>query len=200
MLKLTLDTNCFIALNINREPPAGCLRGLLHLHQANKVLVRLSAIGASENQPGGAPPLANFEQFRARLATIGLDGVELLKPPVIWGFAYWGESLWCGDDCLQLAQEIHAAMFPNRDFRLQDRLAAATPSKDPEQVKRAWRRDLCDVLTVWCHIHNDDDILVTSDNDDMLKHRDQLLRLGAREVLPPCDTLGHVRQHLGSST
>jgi hypothetical protein len=139
MLTLTFDTNCFIALDLNREPSARCLRDLLRLHQTNKVLVRLSAIGASENQPGGAPPLASFEQFRERLASIGLGGIELLKPPAIWGFNYWGESLWCGDDCLQLAQEIHAAMFPNRDFRLQDRLANASSSKNPEQVERGWR-------------------------------------------------------------
>lgn len=90
-------------------------------------------------------------------------------------------------------------MFPRQAFDLKDRLAQA-PSRDPEKVKRTWRQDMCDVLTVWCHIHNDGDILVTNDNYDMLKNRDKLISFGAKEVLPPCETLAHAQQHLDPST
>src|SRR6266498_714905 len=130
-----------------------------------------------------------LHQFRAHLATIGLGGIELLKPPGIWGYSYWGESVWCGSDCLHLIKDIHTAMFPDRPFDLQDRLSQAPSGKHPDQIEREWRRNLCDVLTVWCHIRSDGDVLVTSDEDDMLNNTEKLALLGAKEILSPCQAL-----------
>ncbi len=113
---------------------------------------------------------------------------------MIWGYSYWGESVWCGPDCLHLIKDIHAAMFPDRPFYLQDRLSRTTSSKRPEQIEREWRRNLCDVLTVWCHIRSDGDILVTSDAHDMLEHKRVLISLGAKEILSPCEAWEHVQR------
>jgi hypothetical protein len=52
MLKLTLDTNCIVALDENREPAANSLRRLLAAHAAGTAQLRLVANSASERGLG----------------------------------------------------------------------------------------------------------------------------------------------------
>jgi hypothetical protein len=80
VLKLTLETNCIVALDEDRQPEAGCLRSLLQMHAAGVTQLRIAGSSASERQTG-LTYLANFSKFRARLEALGLDHLERLNLP-----------------------------------------------------------------------------------------------------------------------
>jgi hypothetical protein len=94
-VRLTFDTNCFVALDEHREPEASCIRKLLELHEAGQVEVRMVAGSASEKQRDKTY-LSDFNAFQRRLAKLGLAHVELLKPLAYWGVAFyaWGRLRW----------------------------------------------------------------------------------------------------------
>jgi hypothetical protein len=164
MLKFTLDHNCIVALDENRDPEAGCLRSLLAKHEAGTADVRLVATSASERQQKG-PYLENFGEFRARLEALGLGHLELLAPVLTVDVSYIDWCIVAGDDDIALLKRIHSVLFAGHPFDLQDALGAAGGRGDVEVVEQKWRRRALDVDALWCHIHYKGDIFVTSDGN-----------------------------------
>jgi hypothetical protein len=116
-LKLTLDTNCFIDLDENREPSAGCVRSLIALHSAGNVCLRLVGSSASERQRVG-PYLTNFAQFKSRLEALEIGHLELLLPPAVFDVSYLDWCVLLGDDDIPLLESIHHALFPGQPYEL----------------------------------------------------------------------------------
>jgi hypothetical protein len=194
MLKLTLDTNCIVALDENREPAANSLRRLLAAHAAGTAQLRLVANSASERQRTG-PYLENFSQFQQRLADLDLDHLEILRPPATLDVAYRDQMVLLGDDELLLLERIHTALFPTHPFELQNAINATPPGSDPEAIERKWRNRRLDAEAMWCHIHYEGDVFVTTD-DNFFKEtkKPQLAALGAPLILTPSQAEAHVQQ------
>jgi hypothetical protein len=194
MLKLTLDTNCIVALDENREPAANSLRRLLAAHTAGTAQLRLVANSASERQRTG-PYLENFSQFQQRLADLHLDHLEILRPPATLDVAYLDQMVLLGDDELLLLERIHTALFPTHPFKLQNAINAAPPGSDPEAIERKWRNRRLDAEAMWCHIHYEGDVFVTTD-DNFFKEtkKPQLAALGAPLIFTPSQAEAHVQQ------
>jgi hypothetical protein len=193
--KLTFDWNCILDLDEDR-PSAPCLRELLAFHAQGKVVVRLVAVSASEKQQDGSY-LHNFGIFQTRLASLALKHLQLLKPPLYFGVGFWGWALWSGEELQALEQRIHGVLFPNQPLTLQECLDNAEPGQDPQVIEREWRRDKCDVLSLWCHIWYGGDIFVTADrNFHKATKKPALIKLGAKSIRTPCETLEHVHHQL----
>jgi hypothetical protein len=127
MLKLTLDTNCIMALDELRQPAASSLRHLLAAHAASTVQLRLVADSASEHQCTGTH-LENFSQFQQRLTDLHLDHLEILPAPATLDVAYLDQMILVGNDEGLLLERIHAVLFPTHPFEFQSALDAALTS------------------------------------------------------------------------
>jgi len=187
VLKFTLDHNCIVDIDEDRQPEARCLRSLLARHDAGEDRVRLVATSASERQQGG-PYLENFNQFQDRLAALGLGHLELLAPVAVADLSYVDWCVAAGPESISLLERIHGVLFPEEAFELQDVLAAAGPNANPEVIERKWRNHALDVHALWCHIHYEGDVFVTSDGVFFRQSKRQpLASLGAARILRPCD-------------
>lgn len=181
-MNVTLDTNCIIALEGSR-PEAPFIRKLISLHDTQIISLRVAAISASEKKLDGTY-LADFNEFKAKIAAVGLGHVEILRPIAYFGMCYWD---WCylgGGWASILDHKIHEALFPNIEFdylKYRDRLGI-DPKSDIIDAK--WRNAKCDVLAMWSHIRFDGDIFVTEDkNFRKPKKKAQLIALGAGNIL-----------------
>ncbi len=116
-LKLTFDTNCFVALDDHREPEASCIRKLLKLHEDGQVQVRMVASSASEKQRDKTY-LRNFGAFQVRLVALGLAHIELLKPLAYWDVAFYDWAVYGDGEASELDERIHQALFPSQPFSL----------------------------------------------------------------------------------
>jgi hypothetical protein len=172
--KFTLDTNCIIDLEENR-PNAQHVRSLISAWKNGRVELAVVAVSASENQKGGAAS-RDFTVFETKLGNVGLGGVHHLLPLAIWDVFYWDHALWSCDEMEKLASEIRGILFPH---------IKATPPANIDE-NSPWRNQLCDVLVAWSCIYHKWDCLVTSDKN-FHDHKDELKKLGLREVLYPED-------------
>lgn len=190
MLKLTLDTNCIIAIDEGRQPEADCLRALVKKYDSGKLHLQLVATSASERQSSG-PYLDNFGKFRDRLNSIGLGHLQLLLPLMVLDVSYLDWCVLADDQDLRMLEDIHNALFPGKPYILQDALALANATVDADTVERKWRNRALDVHALWCHLRYNGDIFVTSDKNF---HRKQasLAIFGPVQILDPCQANGLV--------
>jgi hypothetical protein len=191
VLKLTLDTNCIIAIDEGRQPQADCLRSLIKKHDAGKVHLQLVATSASERQSSG-PYLDNFDKFRDRLNSIGLSHLQLLLPLMVFDVSYLDWCVLADDQDLRMLEDIHNVLFPGQPYILQDALTLADATVDSDTVERKWRNRALDVHALWCHLRYNGDVFVTSDKNF---HRKQtsLATFGPVQILDPCQADGLVR-------
>ena len=208
---VTLDHNCIIALEGN-EPAACHIRHLCALHARGAVTVRVTAVGANENLPGGGR-LQSFREFQMRLARLGLGDLNLLKPKGIVGAAFVDYCV-CASDKDGEHQTPPEAAGPNALETLKpfavwgaafwDQCIWAD-EEDPELLEtihealfgtRNWcietrrgRNQFCDAMGFWCHVHYGGGIFVTSDVGDFGKpatrQRLQALSPCTFEILSP---------------
>ena len=183
-MNVTLDTNCIIALE-QREAAAPHVQGLLSDHRAGLIALRVVATMASEVMPGGrtAP---TFKVFKNRLAELGADDIEILKPIGYYDMAYWDWTIWGDEAHFALADDIHRILFPSIELSYADfcKTRGIDPAHRPND--RKWRNAKCDVLTLWGHIHYGGGIFVTDDGKfHTATKKPRLLALGAGEILRP---------------
>jgi hypothetical protein len=192
MLKLTLDHNCIIDLDEDRQPQASCLHELLELHDAGSLEIRLTAVSAAE-KPYGKPHLTNLGEFQERLETLGIERLELLKPIAYLGIAFLDWCVLGGGELSQLDERIHKALFPDLPMKLAEYIELRA-DQDPVKLERDWRNKKCDVLSMWCHVYYGGDIFVTSDKN-FFEKLSPLLEIGAGDILRPCDAVARIGEH-----
>jgi hypothetical protein len=192
MLKLTLETNCIVAVDENRQPDADCIRRLLTLHDEGKVKLRLAGSSASERQRD-LTYLRNFGQFKARVDALGLGHLERLSPPATWGVSYWGSAVWVSDEDVVLLEQIHTALFPGNPSDLQRVLAGVSDPADRATAEGKWRNRLMDVHALWCHLNYDGDVFVTTDGRYHRKRTTLAQIEPSLLILKPCDTDSCIR-------
>ena len=163
MRTFTLDTNCLIAVAESRPEAADVLR-LSTAHASGTESAALVAISASERQQSGEA-LESFDKFKARIASLGLGHLELLKPLAYWDITFWDFSLWSDDTMVQTERKIHEILFPNIEFLWPDFCAARGLAPETTPPDRKWRNAKCDVLAYWSHVHAGRAVFVTSDRN-----------------------------------
>jgi hypothetical protein len=153
-LKLTLDHNVIIDLAKGSANVAR-LREVLANGQCQGYVVE---IGASEMRQRGIRP-ERYDLFEALLEEAGIRLLPRLAPMMIWDVTFWDHSLWSDDAMLNRAVEIEQILFsksPRIDI---------TGEPDTSPSFATWLNRVCDVQTMWCHLHYANDVFVTSDRN-----------------------------------
>ena len=179
MVRYTLDTNCIIAMEESR-PEASALMTLVERHRLGTVIVQIAAIAAAERQRLGIS-FERFDDFRARIAALGLGEVVFLRPPMYAGLCFADYCIVHGDEFLSQERAIHDVLFSSTFFEIDS-------SEHPLGSKQwlRWLNAKCDVLTMWCHLHYGGGVFVSSDeNFHAGGKRLRLLSMGAGSIVRP---------------
>lgn len=193
MLTFTLDTNCLIDIAEGR-PHSGAIRALANAHARGEVSVAVVAISASEKQKTGER-LTNFEQFRARLETLALGHLEILKPMLYWDIGFWDWGYWAGPEMVALEQKIHNVLFPTIEFQWPDFCSARGWDPNARPVDAKWRNAKCDVQALWSHIHHGRNVFVTGDAKfHAVTKLPAFIALGAGQIVSPQGAVDMLKQ------
>jgi len=175
VMRLTLDHNVIIDL-AKDAPNTICLREVLAEQKHQGFVVE---IGASEMRQRGIRP-DRFDLFEELLDEAGIRALPRLTPMMIWDVTFWDHGLWSDDAMMNRATEIEQVLFgesPQIEI-------ASTPQDSPQFA--AWLNRVCDVQTMWCHLHYENEVFVTSDrNFHKATKAPRLLAMGAGRIAKP---------------
>jgi hypothetical protein len=124
-------------------------------------------------QPFGVRPdnYGAFEQFLSRL---GLGQLPLLEPFGVWNITFFDNCRFTSDNDNILYEQVTDALFPT--------------AKEPSaaDLTRKSVNQMCDVLTMCCHINAKNDVFLTTDGNFFKATKlPRLLELGAGRVCRP---------------
>ena len=189
-MNVTIDLNRVIDIEDDR-PDAPHVKSLICADAEGTIKLRVSAIHASERRPDGTYA-RTFDEFERKLDRAGLGQLEILKPILVWGVGFYGQSVY-GDGSdgplTTLERQIHEVLFPGIAYEFSD--FCASRGIDPEfdeasSLRRKWRNARADSGALWCHIRYRGDVFVTSDgNFHHPSKKQELLKLGAGDILRP---------------
>jgi hypothetical protein len=176
-MKLTLDHNVVIALE-NSSPNVESVRQAIDGGTHEAFVVK---IGASEMRKRGITP-DRYDLFEQLLRDAGIDSLPRLTPMAIWGVTFWGHGLWSDEEMISQAKQIEDILFGgSRPIDI------AHKAWDSREVS-LWRNRVCDVQSMWCHLHYTNEIFVTSDdNFHKASKKCRLLDMGAGIIARPRD-------------
>lgn len=175
VMKLTLDHNVVIDF-VKDSPRVTRLREILKGPSYQAYVVE---IGGSEMRKGGVQP-KRYDLFEQLLSQAGLAELPRLAPMAFWNVTFWDHSLWCDNTMSDLAKRIEDILFGNsKPIDI-----ANQPENSPQMEK--WLNRICDIQSMWCHLHYRNDIFVTSDDTFHKETKlPRLLDLGARQIAKP---------------
>lgn len=187
MIKFTLDTNCVVDVDVGR-PNAIFVKKIAGAHLRAEADVCIVAMMASEKQKSGSY-LTSFTEFSEKLKLLELSHLGLTFPLCYFDISFWNCCILSGPDLSALEEAIHDVLFPEIEFNYLDFCNARNLDPDAALVGQAhkWRNAKCDVQAIWSHINGNRDVFVTSDGNFLKSKRQQLLDLGARQVLSPSE-------------
>jgi hypothetical protein len=187
MIDVTLDMNCIIDLE-KKKGDWMYIEHLINMHEKGQIRLGVPAISASEQKPDKTYA-SNFSEFKHRIAAIGLDGAEILKPLAYVGITYYD---WCvvADEgpMVNLERKIHGILFPEIQFSYKEFCEKNRIDIDSHPIDHKWRNPKCDVLALWSHIYYGGGIFVTRDVNFHQK-KCALIALGAGQILEPKNTV-----------
>lgn len=183
--------NCIIDLEKGKVT-APSVKKMIQLHKDRKITLRVVAISASERKPDGTYA-SSFNEFKERITRLGMMDVEILKPILYWGIAFWDYCVWGGGWLSELERKIQEILFPEIEMEYKE----YCPNLNNKEKRRKWVNAKCDVLALWSHIWNDGGIFVTNDTNFHKKtKKPRLIALGAGEILRPAKALERINQLL----
>jgi len=192
MQTFSLDTNCVIALEEGRAE-ATSVRALANAHAAEIASVGIIAISASERQKDGGH-LESYTCFQNRLASLGLEHLELILPMFYFDLTFWDCAVFTDEAGLMLEQKIHQILFPNIQFCWPDFCQANGLDPSNAALNPKWRNAKCDVQALWGHINAGREIFVTSDeNFHKVSKKAQLIALGAGCIERPIEAKSRIK-------
>jgi hypothetical protein len=205
MIKVTLDTNVIIKATKSDEIDYDLALRLLDLHKQNVIRLQVAAANASENNRSMT---GTNQSLFGDLILLGIPhgDMKILPTPIIIGMAHLDHCYLPIDETANLKENIWHTIYPSIPMEHQDFCNYKQISLDKDDhdfINNRWRNHICDVTTVFEYIRdcqdntdcNDICILVTADDDDMLKHVKQLQKLGAKQILGLKDALNEI-EHL----
>lgn len=174
-MKFTLDHNVIIDL-AQKSPNTIRLREILNSgeHQAHVV-----EIGASEMRQRGIKP-DRFDLFEQLLEEAGIGALPRLTPMIILNVTFLDHGLLADDAMGSRAKEIEKILFGNSP-------QIDIANEGIESPKFAtWLNRVCDIHTMWCHLHYKNDVFVTTDgNFHKATKSPRLLSMGAGRIVKP---------------
>ena len=136
-------------------------------------------IGASEMRKRGIRP-ERFDLFEELLDEAGIRALPHLMPMMIWDVTFWDHALWSDDAMLTLANEIESVLFGETP-----RIEVTGEAEDSPKFA-AWLNRICDVQTMWCHLHHGNNVFDTSDrNFHKATKLPRLVAMGAGRIAKP---------------
>lgn len=191
MLRVTLDTNCIIDIEESR-PPAKTLKEILSYSDKFKIALCIPSIQASERSKDGVIA-QTFDEFKLKLARLGMAGTELILPLAYWGIAFWDNCLGVDADSTNLEPRLHDILFPEIPFHWEEFKIKNGLPPGAGTAGTKWLNAKCDVLALWSHIHFKGDVFVTSDGNFLKQtKKPTLLSLGAGQIFTPDQALEHI--------
>jgi len=193
MINVTLDMNCIVDLE-EGSATAPYIRKMIRMHKDRKINLRVVAISASERKPDGTYA-SNFNEFKERVAGLGLIDVEILKPIAYFGIAFFDYCVFGGGQLSELERKIQEILFPTIEVEYKEFCRKRGLNLNEKEMWRKWVNAKCDVLALWSHIWNGDGIFVTTDNNFHKKtKKPRLIALGAGEILTPTKAIDRIKQ------
>lgn len=184
---LTLDTNCLIDLEEEREGYEFII-GLKNLSQQKIVNLGIPAIIASEKIIK-YKRITSFNEFKEFLNNIDFGGFQLLLPPLYYGLTFWDYSMWSSQEIEELVSKIERILFNST--------SDVDGSHDNGKKYEKWRNTTCDVLMFWSHVYYKRDVFITNDkNFHKQTKKQELLSLGTKNILTPRQAFDYYSQLL----
>jgi hypothetical protein len=176
-LKLTLDTNCLIDLEEQRDG-SDVLRDAIDSAVARGLSIGILGISASEKRLKSSAPLGPAE-LKERLVRHGLDSAEILKPLGFCGLTFWDFCVFGSEEAKNLHERIADILFGNSPYRYN------RPDEDGRyQIKH--RNQICDCQAIWAHISYSRDVFVTNDGNFYSKSY-LLEKIGVNKIVKPIE-------------
>ena len=121
-----------------------------------------------------------YELFEELLSHAGLEAAPRLRPLMIWDVTFWDHCLWSDEQMQDKAKEVEDVLFgksPPIDI-------FGEPDDSPKLA--AWLNRICDIQSMWCHLHYKNEVFVSSDqNFHKATKLPRLLKLGAQRIVRP---------------
>lgn len=177
-MRVTFDHNCLISLE-QGGPVADEIRRILSSPNAQCFVVK---VGASEMLRVGVRR-DNYKTFEEFLSRLGLGALPCLDPIVVSDITFFDNCVFPSDDEIRLYQQITGILFPSPRRPVQGALERKTVNQ------------ICDVLTMLCHISAKNDVFLTTDGNFFKATKlPRLLELDAGQVCRPGDFIAMVGQ------
>lgn len=113
-----------------------------------------------------------YDLFTHLLRDAGLDNQPRLMPLMIWDVTFWEHGIWAEEGADAQIRSIETILFG--------------AAQQVDIGSKAWLNRLCDVHTMWCHLHYGNDTFVTSDgNFHKVAKKPALIALGAGSIVRP---------------
>lgn len=173
MKTFTLDTNCIIALDDEARAERKAVVAIIEAGKEGCIDVAMVASSAAEKQMTGTY-LGSIEDFKKRMAKLGLEHVGLLKPIASFGMTFFDHAIYPTEAQLGLQTRIFETLFPSTPASWPKHAADLGQSPEdtdtPAGVK--WRNKFLDAQAMWAHINNGRDVFVTSDANFARRFKD----------------------------
>ena len=191
-VKLTLDTNCIIALE-NGEAAASEVHKLVQLTLTGNVNLAILGISASENQKAFYEG-QDFTGFQKRVSANGLGNLIILKPIAFFDVTFWDWCILPSERDSKLLNDLWSVIFPRSETNWAKRAASSGIDLHDNSSKESkkWRNELCDAQIAWATIHHGYDALVTLNTSDFQRNRSELKSLGLSAVWTPKEALQNI--------
>lgn len=174
-MKITLDHNCIISL-VNRTEIGNKIKEIISFVGNQCFVVN---IGASEMRQRGVLP-DHYEQFEELLESAQIEKLPRLNPMVILDVTFIDRCVFASHEIVKLANEVEEILFPKKL-----NVDIGTEGLD-SPAGRKWLNRLCDVHTMWCHIHNGNEVFLTTDTNFTKQTKlPKLVALGAGRICHP---------------
>lgn len=175
-MKVTLDHNCIIDL-ANRTAMGGLVSKVVTNSNYQCFVVN---IGASEMPERGVKP-DRYDKFEELLTEAGIGHLLRLDPMAMLDITFWDRCVLADESMIRLSDNIETVLFGAK-------LTGVPPEELDSQTGKKWLNRLCDAHSLWCHIHNKNDIFLTSDGNFMKESKlPKLAALGAQRICSPRD-------------
>ena len=98
---------------------------------------------------------------------------------MMWDICFWDHGIWANDAMTEQFEDIERVLFGAP-------LNGVPPEGFDSPTGKKWLNRVCDVASLWCHIHYKNDVFLTNDVNFMKQTKlPHLLALGARRICRP---------------
>lgn len=175
---ITLDHNCLI--DVKNKSAEGL--AVLKIISNPEHICFIVNIGASELRERGIRP-DTYNLFENLLHNLGLNKLGRLNPIDFIDITFIDYCIISSKEMNEQYNRIESILFPNPIKK--DSLIFSPPYKP---IGKKCLNRICDISSMWCHIHYKNQIFLTSDWDFLkMSKKKELIKLGAGKIVKPSE-------------